>query len=535
MTSTPLNNDVLLYILSVSPPKTATSMMETCSFLYHEGAKVILQGLIGLHESEEQSLAVLRFVQAEGLSRCSYVRHLHITRVPESVAQLLSDLLPRMTGLDLLSFRGNPEQVFKSYPYLLPIFAGLRSVKTLIFVAGGERCYEMLRTLQSELSFADIFFSTREAPNLSLAAASHPIFMLQRSASSLTELACSWLVAANTERTFSPKVVYPNLHALELCDRFPLNPLPFMKAFPNLDHLHVENSFPAWDPANFGILQFNREANLALQPPSKDGTPFGWKYLRRYSGPLAELWALGLATRRPLVDVLAYSRPECLTITFENHSLTDVLAGGFLAALRSDGASGLSSLAFVIDLISADRNLDIGGVLADLGSALSGLKLYDLLFAVRDISLSEDSAGASPAPMPAATATATATADPVHALPESTTIPSPGLVSTAGSEDDGATPLSSLNLAERTLDAFDVVAFVNELWTSIPTLHNVLIGVERPGSRGGSLRVACVCEDDHPYLHMWGMRSLNRYLEVPGPAPVWREKFAGGVKVWLTL
>ena len=53
VSSTPLNNDVLLHILSVSPPKTATSMMETCSVLYHESGKVIVQGLMSLHESEE--------------------------------------------------------------------------------------------------------------------------------------------------------------------------------------------------------------------------------------------------------------------------------------------------------------------------------------------------------------------------------------------------------------------------------------------------------------------------------------------------
>lgn len=235
----------------------------------------------------------------------------------------------------------------------------------------------MLRTLQSELSFADIFFSTREAPDL--AAASHPILMLQRSASSLTELACSWLVAANTERAFSQKVVYPNLHTFELCGRFPLNPLPFIKAFPKLDHLYdVETSFPAWDPADFRIIQFHQEANLARQSPSKDGSPFGWKYLQRYRGPLVDLWAPGLTCRIPeliledvpsacpplaLMDVLAYARPEGLTITFENNSLSDVLSGGFLAALRSDGASSLRSLAFVIDLMPADRNLDVGGAM----------------------------------------------------------------------------------------------------------------------------------------------------------------------------
>ena len=50
-----------------------------------------------------------------------------------------------MTRLDLLSLRGDPGQVFKSYPHLLPIIAGLRSLKKLIFIAGGERSYFCMR------------------------------------------------------------------------------------------------------------------------------------------------------------------------------------------------------------------------------------------------------------------------------------------------------------------------------------------------------------------------------------------------------
>ena len=54
--------DTLLAILSLSPPKTATSMMETCRFLYHEGAKVILQQPVHLSRPENEILALLRII-----------------------------------------------------------------------------------------------------------------------------------------------------------------------------------------------------------------------------------------------------------------------------------------------------------------------------------------------------------------------------------------------------------------------------------------------------------------------------------------
>ena len=120
---------------------------------------------------------------------------------------------------------------------------------------------------------------------------------------------------------------------------------------------------------------------------------------------------------------------------------------------------------------------------------LSGLKLCNLVFVVRDIDigLSEDIGACS-----ASTASpATESVDPVCDLPQNTTLPSlaracsPGLPgdSTAGLEDDPM-PLSSMNLAERTLDAFNVVAFVNGLLAFIPALTERL----RWGRAAGKVR-----------------------------------------------
>ena len=62
-------------------------------------------------------------------------------------------------------------------------------------------------------------------------------------------------------------------------------------------------------------------------------------------------------------------------------------------------------------------------------------------------------------------------------------------------------PLSSMNLAERTLDAFNVVAFVNGLLAFIPALRNACVGGRAAGKvrresaacawRLGARRTAC--------------------------------------------
>ena len=83
-----LNDDIVLFILSLSPLPAATAMMATCHFLYHEGAKIILRDTpMSFDEgsSEKKVLSLLRFIQAEHGSRCSHIRTLHVmmTSMPD--------------------------------------------------------------------------------------------------------------------------------------------------------------------------------------------------------------------------------------------------------------------------------------------------------------------------------------------------------------------------------------------------------------------------------------------------------------------
>ncbi|KAI1789268.1 hypothetical protein LXA43DRAFT_1183374 [Ganoderma leucocontextum] len=393
--------------------------MATCHFLYHEGAKVVLQHPVELNGSEEEALALLRFVQAEDLSRCPYVRILYIDMdtVPESAAKILAKVIPCMTGLERLDL-GRTEQMFASYPYLLSTFASLRSVKRLVIIEVGERGCEMIRTLQSEL-----FVSNKKVHANALSVEAD-----------LFSIRIGWeilaTVDANPELTFfPPKVIYENLRTLTLCNTVFPSPIPFIKAFPNLARFSVESTC-APEGGAMGFADFR-----GMQGPSEDGEPLGWKHLQDFTGRVVDLWTLALTcpiprmfledapgTRSPhaLTDVLALARPMHLTISFSDHPLTDVLGADFLDALRSQGASGLKRLTVVIDLTADDRDLDVGRALDDIATAMSGLQLSHLQLGVKDVGLSE----------------------------------------TPGETPSAARDRASLSLAERTLDDVDVHEYV---------------------------------------------------------------------------
>ena len=127
---------------------------------------------------------------------------------------------------------------------------------------------------------------------------------------------------------------------------------------------------------------------------------------------------------------------------------------------------------------------------------LSGLRLSDLVFVVHGIGLAEDTSASS---------------------------------ASAASPATDRAPLTSLNLAERTLDACNFVAFVNGLLASMPTFRNAYVGFELPGRCGGSLRLASWCEEDRVLYDMYTL-PMNVCGELSGPASVWRETFTPVVK-----
>ena len=386
-------------------------MMATCNFLYHEGAKIIVRDTpMSFDEgaSGDKALSLLRFIQAEDLSRCSHIRTLHVMMpsVPEVIANALIQLVPRMTSLKVLFVA--IEGALKSHPDLLTAFSSLRNVEKLLVANAGERSLQLLRTIQSPLVEAEISFTSKAAfgigPGPSSKDEFHPLVLLQRCAPTLTTLVLGRLVDSNIKLVFirPPDVTYPNLHTLILHDCVALTLAPYIKAFPNLTHLCVkyQDADPWGDvlpgappPPGFGVSQlWQREMNmtlpgrldlplsgsLSLSGSGSGGAPCAWTRLEEYTGPLTDLWTFGLtcriarltlddapATRTPgaLADVLAYARPRELSIVFRRCALTDVLEADFLGALGTGGAAGLRCLMFSVWVREGDRGVDVGGVL----------------------------------------------------------------------------------------------------------------------------------------------------------------------------
>ncbi|KAM5534490.1 hypothetical protein V8D89_011822 [Ganoderma adspersum] len=419
--------------------------MATCHILYHEGAKIILRNwtvTFDLVTSEQKTLSLLRFIQAEQFSRCAYVRKLFVS--------------------------------------LLPAFASLRSVEGLI-VNGAECSCELIQSLQSQLVSAQLYFSPyfpQSGHRLYLAAAFHPLIMLQRSASTLKTLFCGFWCDMDPKIFASPpKVQYPSMHALTLYEcRNPQGLTPYIKSFPNLAHLNVEENGSRWDLNYAPVAVIHRNWNLARQGFWSTGESLSWKQLHDYSGYLVDLWFLGLScpiprlslndtpSARPphaLTDVLGTAHPTELTIAFQKCSLTDILKTDFLSALRSDGALDLRRLTVFIELRAQDHVLDVGRALKIVGATISHLSLTHLDIRVTDAGLDEPEEGTDrPGLYPFA--------PPRDSAPRASAASTP-------SESEG--PLS---LGERTLDEFDVDAFMWNLLRGIRTLEDTFVSIQRP-------------------------------------------------------
>ncbi|KAM5543641.1 hypothetical protein V8D89_002892 [Ganoderma adspersum] len=494
-----LNMDILLSILSRSPPKTATSMMATCHFLYHEGAKYIFQQHISLAGSEREVLSLLCFIQAEDLSRCPYVRDLSIpiSITSEAIATALSVVVPRMSNIAVLHLNG--EHPFGTFPYLLPVFASIRSLKTLT------------------LSEAGIGSSSRRKYPVQL------LLKLQKIHPPITsitaihlyppEMKCAFWDETNVgiEAVMSSPIIYPNVRNLVLEGHgfVPCLP-PYIRAFPNLVHLKVEGNCSFLEDVPQMQLPQNQQTNAMLQGLA--GQPLRWRHIQTFSGTLPNLRVLRIpfpiprlyftkfefgtiwAFRAPIrmTEVLASARPVHLSISFEDRPFSVSICPEFLAALASEGASRLQSLTVTIELMAADvdSGFDVRVFWTTIENIFSRLPLSDLNIVMRDISL-----------RPSAS--------------ENAALPSSDGMDQRVSQGEHRTPFT---LAECTLEAFDVRAFVSRLSAFIPTLHNAVVSVSRPRRWVGGMRTARLGKkNEHSDMHA---NAGNHVLYEEGPDTV---------------
>lgn len=213
--------------------------------------------------------------------------------LPESVTKILAMLVPRMTGLERLSLSREP--IFTSYSRLLPAFVSLCSVRIPVVLDAGARCCEPIRTLRWKLVIAKIHFNRSQAATPSLSADTHPIVILQRSATTLQSLSCSCLCNTNPELAFfPPEIPYPNLRTLTLVDSLYPDPVPFVCAAPNLAHLTMENEIVLRGGHPVHVTEIQRGMNLQLQAGDggsfgADSTPAQWKHMRSFTGCVVDL------------------------------------------------------------------------------------------------------------------------------------------------------------------------------------------------------------------------------------------------------
>ncbi|KAI0690936.1 hypothetical protein C8T65DRAFT_763806 [Cerioporus squamosus] len=86
-----LNHDVLIHALSVSDSLAAAmSLMATCRFLYHEGARIVLTKPIKL-VPERCIVSFLAFLQAEDGTRLRHLRGLRL-HAPDTSSEVMTRL-----------------------------------------------------------------------------------------------------------------------------------------------------------------------------------------------------------------------------------------------------------------------------------------------------------------------------------------------------------------------------------------------------------------------------------------------------------
>ncbi|TBU43423.1 hypothetical protein BD309DRAFT_960688 [Dichomitus squalens] len=515
-----LNHDILLTVMSVSPTSTATSIMATCRDLYHEGAKIVLQHPISLGGPEEKALSLLRFLQAEDLSRCSYVRAFNLIKIdpmPKSVARILVKILPRMSSLERLMIA--PEDMLKSYPDLLPAFAAIQSLKQLVMANVGERSIRLIQALQSQLVSATLYFNSNSSrQNMFMSITSHPVQLLKKSASTLQQLTCGQWVDMLPEPLLTvPNIVYPEMRSLTLAENISPNPIPYIRSFPGLTHLTIESHRTDHLGGAFGDFScIQRQLNLAMQEPD-DIVPSSWHHLEHYTGRLVDHWTFGLTChihrlthedvpgqRAPsaLTDVLQSARPSEL-VKFHGSPFKDVFTSDFLDALRTEGAAHMKGLIVSIDITAEDREIDVARTLTDFETTIVGLRLHHLQCEVRDVGLSNsEETPNEPRPAPGAVA-----GHYVTSLPRSdTSVLVSGSPEAQSHACAGSVAEESLCTAERTLVAFDVEAFAHRIISAIPTITGMIISIDTPRQCGGGRRIALLGreEEEIPELRTGG-------------------------------
>ncbi|RDX49794.1 hypothetical protein OH76DRAFT_512511 [Lentinus brumalis] len=450
-----INDDILREVAFSSPPDTCARLMLTCRYLYHEAAKSTLQHEVYLG-CDAQIDKFLRFLVAEDHTRFRYVRslRLHLNLLSSDLVQKLFDNIAHMTRLTSLEM-SDGELALETYPYIGDAVKRITSLQHLGSCTAGWLVIAILNDLNCDLTsinldwgaVVDESFRDNRMKRETLLQY-HPVPFLSKWTHSLSELRCSGGRTLNIPGDPECTAVYPKMRKLTItCDNFP-DPLPYIRAYPNLTHLSaVFGGFAHVESAH------HRKRNLQRQlDPRGTGT---WRHIEQYTGHLGSLYQLGLtcAIDRVRIDdpllaesdfellseIIFHAKARHLKIACDGTLLLDQHTG-LSATLLGYGASRLESL--VVTILPRDKDMDIGSALDTLACALAILPVRRLRLLVEGVLLDPTR--------------------PYIGVPPAPASPPP------------------YNFAERSLSKFDLEGFMWMLAETLPLLTDAIVRIHGP-------------------------------------------------------
>ncbi|TFK89618.1 hypothetical protein K466DRAFT_661407 [Polyporus arcularius HHB13444] len=242
-TMLPLSFDVLATILVFSESREVSRFMQTCRILCHEGAKVLARRGTWL-DSLQRISSFLRFMEAEGRSRCQYLSDLCIV-MPYPYHALIHEVEHALAGLLRAgSFRSltrlyldSADLIFAHTPELIPAFAIIPSFQHITLEGCGPPAAKFLQVTKSKPTFVELIYDGISNEDPSARNESHPIVALQNVRASLQRL-CVTEFASPLDRNLSLEPLV-NLDTLVL-DRTERPVLgPYIRYCPNLRHLKI--------------------------------------------------------------------------------------------------------------------------------------------------------------------------------------------------------------------------------------------------------------------------------------------------------
>ena len=384
-----LNYDILREIVSHAPTsRTCAALMLTSRFFNYEAAVVLLQLHPEIHFYRE---TIPQFLSRHDFYRCRHVRQFDLwTKVYEASQETMRALcqcLPHMDHLEVFRLLDG-EFTFRTFPELGPILADLTSLRYLHIHHVGVLTCAFLKTVQAPLSTLYLDWETESEMgtgkqpyhrelDVDQWPCHHPVAFLAKWAPTLEKVSSRmWITGPDPPASAH---VYPKMRSLSYFADYPLV-LPYMRAFPNLTHLEVvrdldEDFTENMRAAHMPPLDAHRALNVQSQIENVDI----WEQLEEVTGPVVDLYVLGLTCRichlhvddelsrvvhlEMFAAIVSSAQPRHLKIQGRDGML-DHPTLAITAMLRGNVLSGLESLVLDIDLMDGSpRNATIAATL----------------------------------------------------------------------------------------------------------------------------------------------------------------------------